>query len=154
MAGKGISVVEDKVSGRLNQMINSLGFKRQYLQTRALPKYFKAQRQRFITENATQGTRWEPLNDVYAAYKKKKFADFPGGGRKMMIATGRLMQSLTSAESPDFRKLVTDSALIVSTAVEYAKYPAETRPIMEFNQAFVDDIKADYKQWLLKSGKK
>lgn len=70
------------------------------------PLYQQFQTQRFQTENASEGSTWDPLDFKYAQYKLKRYGggakratkkdprtqwqSWPGGGSKTLIGTGTL----------------------------------------------------------------
>ncbi len=95
---------------------------------------------RWASENATEGGSWRALNASYAIQKLKRYANFPGGGRKMLIATGRLVDSVTGDNKQDHYKLVAGNRLETGTRVDYAKYVAEDRPFTAFGQTTVKDL--------------
>ena len=117
-----------------------------FLNRNVYPEYQNQQRERWETENTSQGTQWRPLEDKYKKYKAKKFMSYEGRGTKLMIATGRLQRSVIGPDG-DHRKLVTPKTLEIATTVEYAKYAAEKRPIMKFSKQNVQkmlDMIVDY----------
>lgn len=146
-----LEIVEDTALKNLRAMIKRGKSTRTFLQLKAYPIYIKAQMKRWMTENSSQGTAWAPLNKKYAEYKLKKYGAAVGGGKKMMIATGRLYQSIIGAGDGHF-KLITDSAMIVGTTLDYAKYAASKRPFQKFNKDMIAQLKADWIKYMIKGG--
>lgn len=98
--------------------------------------YQKGQISRWQSENASETGQWPTLNAKYQTYKRKKFAGYPGGGTKMMIATGNLYAGATGQDTGKFTKIATNRKLSVNIndgALPYAKRVAVTRPFMTFN---------------------
>jgi hypothetical protein len=143
-----LEIVEDTALKNLRAMIKRGKSTRTFLQLKAYPIYIKAQMKRWMTENTSQGTAWAPLNSKYASYKLKKFGSNVGAGKKIMIATGRLYQSIIGAGDGHF-KLITDSSMIVGTTLDYAKFAASKRPIMKFNKDMIAQLKADWIKFMI-----
>ena len=146
-----LSVVEGQALKNLRAMIARGKSSRTFLQKHAYPTYIKAQMKRFSSENSSQGQQWAPLNPKYAAYKLNKYASATGGGRKIMIATGKLYKSIIGAGDGHF-KVITDKEMIVGTSIPYATFPARTRSIMKFNPDFIRMIKEKWIAYMV-SGK-
>lgn len=146
-----MELVEDTALKSLKKMVRQAKSSRSFLQMKVYPLYIKAQMKRWMTQNTSQGSEWEPLNPKYAQYKLTRFATGPGGGRKMMIATGDLYKSIIGAGDGHF-KMITENEMIVGTSISYAKYAGGARPIMQFDKEFIKMIKADWIKWIL-SGK-
>jgi hypothetical protein len=53
------------------------------------------ERQQFDTEGAYGGEQWEPLNEGYAAYKRRQYGD-----SRILRATGATFKSLTQRGAP------------------------------------------------------
>lgn len=150
MAKTGIMKIEDNVTEKMMNMINKGRDGRAFMMRKVLPKYRNAQRDRFRTQNDSQGEPWDDLNDDYARRKLVKYADFPGGGRKMLIATNRLMKAVTGTGSAgDAYYLATNTSFLFSVSVPYAHHVDLVRPLMEFKKEFVDDLKKEYVKWML-----
>lgn len=104
------------------------------------PLIIEAQRMRWASEGASEGDSWRALNPLYAMQKLKRFASFPGAGRKMLVATSRLVKSVTGDEMADHYKLVTDRSLETGTRVGYAKYVDEDRPFTKLGKATIQNL--------------
>jgi hypothetical protein len=155
MAGVTLKMVNNKALTRLNEMIENGMNPASFLNRVVYPEYQRAQQKRWMSEGESQGSRWHPLNEEYRWLKEYTMADMPGGGTKMMIATGRLIESVTGLSvgaNPsgikDHRKAVSINTLVVGTSVEYAEYAA-IRPFMNFSPAWRKIIKQKYSDYMM-----
>ena len=144
----GVRISPDGAGNKLRGMLNRAGLVRGWLNRVAYPLIIEAQRIRWASEGASEGGSWPALNPAYAIYKLKKFAGYPGGGRKMLIATGRLVDSVTGDNTKEHYKLVEDKRLSVGTMVGYAKYVDEARPITKLSSATIQVLKRSLNQYL------
>lgn len=112
--------------------------------------YQNLQRKRWMTENESEGRKWEPLNPTYAKAKRKKWAAAPGGGRKMLIASGKLYQSVIGP-GEGFRKVATPRQLIISTSVEYAVHVNEARPFTRWSRESIAEFQRMIKDFIFKN---
>jgi hypothetical protein len=135
-----LTVSVDGIRDRLSGMLNRAGLVRGWLNRVAYPKIIAAQRRRWITEGGSEGQVWAPLNPMYATRKLRKFADYPGGGRKMLIATGRLVDGMTGDNTADHYKMVTDRTLETGTTIDYARYVSEKRNIVDLSEETKQDL--------------
>jgi len=111
---------KDGIGKRLDEMVSQAGNVRAYLNTVVYRQYMEAQKTRWITENASEGSKWESLNPAYAERKKRvygggpkykmvstlgtkgfsgkevvgQYKAYPGSGTKMLVATSRLYGSV------------------------------------------------------------
>lgn len=79
---------------------------------------------RWKTEGASEGRPWAPLSSAYAKLKLRKFAKYPGGGRKLLVATNRLLNANIGKpdESGDITHMVMNGVLYVRLGVPYARF--------------------------------
>lgn len=112
---------------------------RGWLNRVAYPEIINAQLRRWQSEGASEGEKWQALNPAYARSKLKRFADYPGGGRKMLIATGRLVDSMTG-RSEEGRKIVQETKLTIVSTVPYGEYVDEVRDITSLSEKTVDRL--------------
>lgn len=126
---KGIEITQDGIGDLLRGMLGRFESIRGFLDRVIYPEVVQLQRERWMTENASQGEVWAPLKPEYAKYKLKKFSAYPGAGTKLLIATGALVDSMTG-DGKDHWKLVTDTRLEVGSLVAYAKYVNQARDIV------------------------
>lgn len=143
-----VKTIKAGVSEQIKKMMDRSRNMGQFL-TVAYRKYQNYQRTRWQTENAENGS-WLPVTLAYGNYKRVKFADYPGNGTKLLIATGDLLASVVGTKTDYHRKLITGTTLKVSTTLGYASYVNEVRPFDEFSPAFYQDIKNDLQKYLMK----
>lgn len=143
----GISM--DGIGDVLRGMIDRAGTVRGWLNRVAYPKIIAAQRQRWMTEGASEGDGWEPLTPKYARYKLKKFASYPGAGQKLLIATNRLVNGMTGDNRNDHYKLVTETRLEVGTTVPYGKYVNERRNIVDLGPDTVSELTDGLRDYIM-----
>jgi hypothetical protein len=142
----------------------------------AYPMYMVRQMRRWMTEGSSEGVTWAPLSHKYAEWKLINMAGMPGHGAKMLIATGKLFESVVGRELkrepseisytdaggqekisltggigdsglPHHFVKVTESSLTVSTDLEYAKDVNAARKIWFFKDDFKKRLKAMHKGW-------
>jgi len=123
-----------------------------------IPAYSDMQLRRWKSKNSESGGLWKPLNKAYAKRKLDRFASMPGGGRKMLIASGRLLAGVIPPEarsqlsvqgpSEEFRKVVTKNSVVLSTAVPYAKYVNEEREFTSVAQQYRRKWALQYAKYL------
>jgi hypothetical protein len=128
------------ISQHLNNMIDRSRAIDGWLNRVAYPAIIKAQRVRWQSEGESEGETWTPLNPRYARQKLKRYRDYPGQGRKMLIATGALIASMTGDDQSKHFKLVGNQRLEVGTMLGYAGYVDDVRDITTLSQATLDDL--------------
>lgn len=164
----GMTRVKDDFETTMKQMLDKsrapqAGFARIYA------VYQRLQTERFKSENASQGARWQSLNPEYAEYKKKRYGGgakrsggswktFPGNGNKMMVATGTLAGAVIGPGAPfqgtdKHRAMFTTNSMSVEVVeggpnadgkpFEYASKANEVRPVMEFSEASLEEMKEE-----------
>lgn len=131
---------------------------------RLYPVYQQLQIQRFMTENASEGTPWDSLKPEYAEYKKKKYNSFPGGGSKTLIATSTLAGAVIGPGSPfqgtdKHRAIFKPYSMQISVDASgvnaqgkpftYPEFVAEKRPFMKFSQKSLDQLKSELQKYLI-----
>jgi len=121
---------------------------RAWLNRYAYPEILKVQLKRWQTEGSSEGERWESLNPDYAKSKLKRFGTYPGGGRKMLIATGRLYQSMTGRSS-EGRKLVENTKLTLASTVPYGGYVDDKRDITTLSDSTVERFAEELLKYLV-----
>lgn len=136
------------ILGRLQKKVNRAKNPAAFLRNVAYPMYQRFQRQRWMTQNASEGDKWKPLNPRYAKSKLRRYADFPGGGQRMMIATGRLFASVIGP-SKDHRRLIKGSKMIISTGVEYAEDANSKRPFFPLSDRSKNQIYREFQKWVM-----
>jgi hypothetical protein len=108
------------------------------------------QAQRWMSQGASEGRMWRPLNSSYAKEKLKRFAKYPGGGTKLLIATGRLFGAMTGRpeSSGDLNKMVQNGTLYVRIGVPYAKFVHNKRDIITFSGETYAEMRGMLKRYL------
>lgn len=189
MDSASIGVIRDNITEKLQSLVSNGSSMRSFLLRSIYPMYQQFQLDRFQSENSTEGFSWPSLSSRYAARKRIMFGggpkfefiggrgagrpwipkgtwpSFPGGGSKMMIATGRLASAaigpnpIWSGGESFHRMIVTDTSLSVridgsrqaskkDPGSEYFKYAAEKRPFMKFSQAHISQMKDAVKAYV------
>lgn len=137
--------VESGITDRLEFMSKRSNAMQGFLNTVVYKEYQNAQRKRWITENSSEGNGWKAISSEYAAIKRKKWASAPGGGTKLLIASGRLYQSVIGP-SNDHRKITTNTSISIFSTVPYADYVNQERDFTnfgpEFKQRIMDKLQA------------
>ena len=145
-----VKVSPDGAIAQLRAMLDRGKLARGWLNRVAYPMVIRIQRYRWETENISEGGQWAALNPDYAKRKLTKFADYPGAGRKMLIATGRLIEGMTGENPSDHYKVVTDTSLEVGTTVSYAKYVDEKRTITRLSSKTVQSLKESLRDYIMR----
>lgn len=131
-----MSGVENNLQGMLDRSKRMQA----YLNRVVYKQYQNAQRQRWITEGASElGSKWKDLDPKYKERKKKIFATYDGRGTKMLIATGRLYKSVIGPGA-DHAKVVTDKRLEVLWTTPYSVYVDEERDFTTFSDKTMEEI--------------
>ena len=175
MASANIFTKKTEVRDKLDGMIKRGGSVESFLTRVAYPLYMARQQKRWMTEGASENVKWEPLNAKYALWKTTRFANYAGNGTKMLIATGRLAESVIGRQLKsgmdtkeitvddagkkkvvvtsiangikDHDVMVTKRSLVVKSLVEYSSLVNAKRPIWKFNEDFYKRLRAAYKGW-------
>ena len=145
----GLKTVDNTILKQLQSMMDRAKMAQGYLDRVVYKQYQNRQRKRFITQGNSEGTEWPSLNPKYAQQKLKRFASFPGGGRKMMIATGRLQQAVIGPGG-EHRKVSTNSRLIVSWTTPYAVYTEDVRPVNVWDEKQTKQMYEDFASYMMK----
>jgi hypothetical protein len=143
-----LRISTDGIKKKFDSMTNKAMLAKGWLNRVAYPMIIEAQRMRWASEGASEGSAWAPLNASYAIRKLKKYKDAPGGGRKMLIATSRLVAGVTGDNTADHYKLVTDKMLMVGTRIGYAKYVNEARNFVKLGSATMKNLSDSLGEYL------
>lgn len=163
MSSLKIIKTSNAITKRLEEMVARGKDNRVFLLRYAYPMYQRAQMKRWMTEGASEGQKWPALNSEYASWKRLNYAGYPGNGEKMLIRTGKLVESVIGqrfdsdvvdkdslgSRPEGHNVLVTEKELVVSTEVEYAKYVNAKRNYWKFGDYLKKDIKAQYGKWFV-----
>ena len=123
--------------------------------------YGRAQLERWQSKGVSEGHTWAPLNPGYAKWKRKRFVASPGGGRKMLIATGNLLAGVLPPNKrpfgppagEHFRKVISNATVKISTTVEYADDVDQDRVFTKFSSATIKEWRDSWETTLLKGMK-
>lgn len=144
--------IDDATNGimkTLTGMINRGNLVQGWLNRVAYPTLVGVQRTRWQTEGSSQGKTWMPLNANYARSKLRRYRDYPGSGRKMLIATGKLVDSMTGDNQENHYKLVTSRTLEMGSTLDYAKWVDQIRDITELNDETIEDLSERLGEYLV-----
>lgn len=130
-----LKAVQDGITISLNAMLDRGAAMQSFLNRNIFRMYQNAQRDRWMTENESQGDLWKRLTPAYAERKKKLYATYEGGGEKMLIATGKLFKSVIGP-GDGMRKIVTNKSLFIATGVEYAGFVDDARTFTKWSPGF------------------
>lgn len=145
-----LKVSLDGISEYFNKMIDRTKLVRGWLNRVAYPTIIQAQRMRWVSEGASEGASWVPLNPSYAMRKLRRYANYPGAGRKLLIATGRLVGGVTGDNPNDHYKLVKDTSLEVGTTINYAEYVNEVRNFTDLGDATTQHLAEQLSEYILR----
>lgn len=149
--GKGIVAVNVSVQNSLQGMILRGRSPSSYFNRVLLQEFKDAQNARFQTENASQGSKWAPLNPQYKKYKEKKYAEFPGSGRALMVRTGALSKGALAMDSSYYYKAITDRSFVIGInkgEVPYATYAGVARPYMAFSKETITEWRTNLVKYI------
>lgn len=135
-----LTISVDGIRKTLSRMVGRAQLVEGWLNRVAYPMIIEAQRMRWASEGASEGDSWKPLNPRYESQKLKRFRDYPGSGRKMLIATSRLVDSVTGDSTKEHYKLVSDRSLEVGSTVPYAKFVDDERNFTELSDQTTQTI--------------
>lgn len=132
-----LKVSVDGIGEYFNQMAQRASVVDGWLNRVAYPEILKAQAKRWMTKGASEGNSWDEITPSYAKIKQRRFADYPGSGRRLLIATGRLAFSMTldpslrgaKSSTADHGKIVGNKQLTIESFVPYGTYVNEDRDI-------------------------
>lgn len=135
--------VTDRLLGKVAKMGNIDGFLKRVI----YQDYRAFQAKRWDTEGASEGMSWERLNPTYRRRKEIRFANYEYGGKKMGVATGRLLKSAVGP-SEDHRVTVGGGRLTVVSTVPYAAYFDDKRSISRWSEASIKAMKDRIREYL------
>lgn len=165
----------DGIGQALNAFIQRGKTVQAYLNRKAYRQYQTAQKERWQSENTSETGQWAPLSTKpffaywekgpdgkfgtyyaggYEEQKKYLYAEFPGGGNALMIATGKLSQAAMGRGDGKL-KVITNTTMTVGiddSAIPYGKWAAEARPFMHFGPTTIQKITGDLARWLIEGG--
>lgn len=178
-------VVAEGALKSLDEMVQQPKWFSGWANTKLLRLHANFQKSRWISEGAVAGLpRWRPLSPAYAAHKRRRYGGgpkfvfepqgpgknpwvqsgvwptYPGGGRKVLMATGRLLRSMlaprergsiqgNSSGPEEFRKIVTDKKVIFSSSVPYAERVDQERPFSDYPPSIIKEMASSYAKYLV-----
>lgn len=142
--------VNDGVSKRLQGMLDRANSIRSFLDRNIYRMYQNKQRERWMSENQTEGQQWHAVGEQYARYKKKRFSSYEGAGEKLLIATGNLFHAVIGPGMGQ-RKIVTNTKLYIAVGVNYAGYVNDIRNFTEWSQRSKEDYAVAIKDFVFHS---
>lgn len=161
-----IKVVQNDFKTTMDKMLDTsrapkAGFARIY------KLYQKFQTERFQTSGGSERplakSPWKSLTKEYADKKLKQFKSYPGGGRKIGIATGTLAGAVIGPGAPfsgtdKHRAQFTTKSMIIEVELSgknaagkpfnYGSYFDEERPLMEFNPKHLDQMQDELSKFI------
>jgi hypothetical protein len=158
----GIKKIQDDLEPKLQQLLTRA--KSTQSSARLYPLYQQLQTQRFMTQGASEGFAWTGLSKEYEKYKEKKYSKYPGGGRKLLIATSTLAGAVIGPGSPfegtdkhraifkPYQMQISVEQSGVNAAgkkFNYPQYVAEKRPFMKFSDKSIELLKESLKKYLI-----
>lgn len=169
MASASLKKVESNIQNRLSALVKRAKLGRGALTRVIYPMYQNAQRNRWMTENTSEGSKWAELTPKYKSYKLRRYGggarynwvggrgesrpwvlsgaswpNYPGSGTKMMIATNRLFNSVTGDTLDDHKVLFTDESMEIRTTVDYSSDANSKRNFTTFGDATISKMKSAY----------
>lgn len=136
---------------RMNALVSRANTLEGYLNRVVFRQYQKAQLKRWQTENASEGTKWTELNPKYARQKVRRYASFPGAGKALMIATGKLVDAATGRDTSGLTKITSATGIRIAInlgEVPYAAYAAKERPFMKFGPTTLGEMRSGLKNFI------
>lgn len=137
-----------ETASMLQKMRDRAEFAAGYLNRVVYPQILQIQLNRWRSEGASETGAWAPLNPSYARQKLNRYAAYAGGGRKILIATGRLVDSMTNPRSKDHFKMVEKNRLYVGSKVEYGGFVNELRDITGLSRRTIDGLVKGYLNYI------
>jgi len=102
----------DEITLRLMGTLNRVRSLRPFLNKNVVEQFRNVQKKRWLTENTSEGQKWQELSPFYAARKRKDYAKSNHGGNQILYASGDLFKAVIGP-GKGFKKLVTDRKLIL-----------------------------------------
>lgn len=139
-----MEMAQDQISKYQSSLLDRMNSIQGFFNRNIFRMYQQKQLNRWESQNVSETGEWETLTETYANRKRKKFAGYPGGGTKLMIATGKLYETTTGRSGKGLNKMVTNRSMTIAIDdgyIPYAKFAAERRPIMEFNESSIEDMR-------------
>ena len=172
-----MKTVIDQVRKQVEAQLSRAQDARAWLNRVAYKKFQNRQLQRWMTGNKSEGSKWADNQGWYKAWKLRAYGGgprfvsggvgggrwvrggnypkFPGSGRFVMIATSKLVQSVTGQSIEGnrdgvgyHRKVVGEKTLEIYTTLDYAEDANKERDFVEFKPDFEKGLKDDFINWM------
>lgn len=147
-----LKTLHNRITKRLNAIKQREKSMQSFLNTTMVEMYRNIQKARWMSEGASERLRWKPLSTKpffafwepkkselrrfwqggYVEYKRHKFAEYEGSGKKMLIATGKLYKDVIGPGGK-FKKVATPKKLTITTSNEYANWVDENRTFTKYS---------------------
>lgn len=145
-----VTRIRKDITNRLEGMLDRNKAFRSFLVRNILPMYQNTQRKRWMSENTSEGKKWDDLNSDYARAKLTRFKEYPGRGKRMLVATNRLFESVIGPGA-DFRMVVTDRSLTIRVGTPYAFDVNAERPFDEYSEQTRQKFRKACKDFIIKN---
>jgi len=149
----GFSLVRNDAQYLFEQSLTIPAALQTWMNRNGYPMYKNAQKQRWITQNASEGATWKEVTPKYQKWKDHKFATDPGnypGGKRILVLTGKLADSVMGRRLDFHRAVFTERGFSVATTLPYAKYVNDVRPFVGFSDRTENRIKESLRMFVLK----
>lgn len=131
------------------------------------PVYQELQIERFKTENASEGGRWDSLEPSYQKQKLRRFRSYPGSGNKIMVGTGMLAGAAIGPTDANpypvgidkHRAIFTNKSMTVYVAQSgknpegrpftYASFANEKRTFTKFSRRSTDRMREAIRSYVM-----
>jgi hypothetical protein len=150
---------KDGITETLDGMVHRANTMESFFHRVIFKMYQDKQRKRWMSEGSSEGLKWPALKPSYKISKKKRFADYPGSGNKMMIATNSLY--MATVEKPNKKATNKGITIAVSNVInpesgdgtqDYAKTAAQKRPFMKFSKQSIEDMRKKVLDYIKRGG--
>jgi hypothetical protein len=133
-------------------MINRANLPTGYLGRVVYPEILNIQGRRWATENASQGDQWIPIMPDYARRKLRRYQSYPGGGRKLLVATDTLRQAMTNTKGGTgdkyHHRILTNREVGFYITVPYAGFVDKVRDITSLTKQQIDGFAKGFAKYI------
>lgn len=146
-----LKVLDDQASAELDRMAARSDAIRGFLARVVYPFYQNLQLERWESDGGSQGDYWAALSPAYAFWKARKYASTAHRGEKILIASGRLLNSVVgradlggvnnSQGQSEHRRLIENRSMKIFTTTPYAEYVDAARSFTGIASSDMERIK-------------
>lgn len=143
MTKNGFNKISDDSQKLFTQALSLEAAFRTWMVRKGYPLYQKAQEQRWMTQNASEGKTWKAIKPAYESWKIKKQAEDSGkypGGKRVLVLTTDLFNSVVGRDLKYHRAIFEKKGFYVATTIPYGKYVNDVRPFVGFGKKTTDSI--------------